>query len=511
MKRRYEGDTASSRPTKALRPSGVDHISQLSNELLLKILSYFYTLAEDSQLWKAAYFNRFVRPRVARIPGVSSQNLFYSSKLSKWLEDEPLVRAGQQTNWKRQYKLRHNWSRGKCAVSEIEIAEQPSLPGMLVQMGNGVIFTVDSALGLRAWGPRTKGELIARTALKAPDTDGIPTSLAVNGCHSAGEDPSIAVGFNDGSFQIYALKLEDEAEFVLLYSHPPSNGSLCALAFSYPYLLSMTSGNLLSLYIFPPQDNASSLSSPRLLYTLGSHVVGPESSLAIKPTSTGVTASVAYALQGYLCGWTVGIQEMRFSLSGELTESRMATATDGNFAPVSQEVLTPAGVGWHPLYAKPTSISYTHPYLLVTLPDNTLSLYLVTSTSSLSISPGTRLWGHTSSVSGAHVGGRGKAVSVSRKGNELRVWELEGGLQSAKARKRLLSGEISIRIRPEKSTSAADLEISQIGSGLAFALTQRFDDTSVTPGWIGFDEENVVVLEEKGQGSQMLVVYDFAG
>jgi hypothetical protein len=31
----------------------------------------------------------------------------------------------------------------------------------------------------------------------------------------------------------------------------------------------------------------------------------------------------------------------------------------------------------------------------------------------------------------------------------------------------------------------------------------------LTRGWIGFDEENVVVLKEQSQGRQALVVYDF--
>lgn len=38
---------------------------------------------------------------------------------------------------------------------------------------------------------------------------------------------------------------------------------------------------------------------------------------------------------------------------------------------------------------------------------------------------GLRLWGHTSGVSGAEVTSRGRAVSVSRLGGEVRVWELE--------------------------------------------------------------------------------------
>jgi hypothetical protein len=156
-------------------------------------------------------------------------------------------------------------------------------------------------------------------------------------------------------------------------------------------------------------------------------------------------------------------------------------------------------------------MSYSHPYLLVAHPDNTLSLYLVRSTSSaLSISSGNRLWGHTSSISGAHVGMRGKAVSVSRLGDELRVWDLEGGMTSSANRKRSRNGELSVRIQPAKATEEDDGDDEAAQKvGLRSALNQGFDDSTVSRGFVGFDEQNVIVLREKSEGSQALVVYDF--
>jgi hypothetical protein len=46
-------------------------------------------------------------------------------------------------------------------------------------------------------------------------------------------------------------------------------------------------------------------------------------------------------------------------------------------------------------------------------------------------------------------------------------------------------------------------------AGLRLALDQGFDDSTVSRGWVGFDEQNVIVLREKSEGSQALVVYDF--
>lgn len=128
-------------------------------------------------------------------------------------------------------------------------------------------------------------------------------------------------------------------------------------------------------------------------------------------------------------------------------------------------------------------------YLLASHADNTLTLYLVKSTATaVSIDSGQRLWGHTSGVSTAQVSGRGKAVSVSARGSELRVWELEGGVSE----KRRLSA--SVRVQPQNYPND-DVGKKWCEDGL---------------GWLGgFDEETVVVLREKDEGRQALVVYDF--
>lgn len=196
-----------------------------------------------------------------------------------------------------------------------------------------------------------------------------------------------------------------------------------------------------------------------------------------------------------------------------------------HLTPASGGLATSTTLELRHIHSKPTSLSYTHPYLLVSHPDNTLTLYLVSSTAeSLSISEGSRLWGHTSSVSGAHVGGRGKAVSVSKKGDELRVWELEGGFGSLSARKRLAVGDLSVRVQPESKKVESQDPSQQAGLDLVSRKTKpsnitdtttpgdsdaEADELTLTRGWIGFDEENVVVLKEQCQGRQALVVYDF--
>lgn len=126
----------------------LDHLTDLSDELLIRILHNlpiqtllqcqrlshrFYTLAGDSQLWKNLYYNRFVLPRALRIPGPKTDAaLHFSSRGSKWLDENTLL--GKKTDWKGQYKLRHNWSIGACEVQEIHVADRPSVPSMLVKL-----------------------------------------------------------------------------------------------------------------------------------------------------------------------------------------------------------------------------------------------------------------------------------------------------------------------------------------------------------------------------------------
>jgi hypothetical protein len=116
------------------------------------------------------------------------------------------------------------------------------------------------------------------------------------------------------------------------------------------------------------------------------------------------------------------------------------------------------------------------------------------------------------------VGGRGKAVSVSTRGDELRVWELEGGFASASARRRLAAGELSVQLRPERASPlstedevlTAGAKAQSNGIGLGMALEERdVDETSMTRGFVGFDDDKVVVLRERHSGNQTLVVYDF--
>lgn len=522
MKRSREDDEHGRHTSKRAKSSssvGSDRLSSLSHELALRILSsltvndlivchrvskHFQKLAGDSQLWKAHYYNRFVRPRASRIPGIrdtdgeSSQRLHFSSKLSKWLDEDKLVRKGRDTNWKRQYKLRHNWAQGTCSVSEVPVSDGPSVPPLLVGMRESTIFLADHVDGLRAWNASAGQDMLATLPwanVPGHDVRTPPSALAMDhGKDGNTEETKLMVGFQDGSFALFELDLENR-KFRFLYRHEASsNGMLSAVALSYPHLATMSATQLLSVYSFRQLTPSTPLSPPTLIHSLHSASVLPPLTLSLRPSpSASLTVAIAYALPSYSRGWTLGIQELHLDPStGTVHLSRLATASSSS------------------LPARPSSLAYSHPYLLATHPDNTLTLCLVTSSPSvLEITAPSRLWGHTSAVAAAVVGSRGRAVSVSRAADDVRLWDLEsrvGGMGKVAAH----AQQSGVRVvaangaEEEKPGRAWFREWGRPSGHMGET------EMCLARGWVGFDEENVVLLKESAGKGQSLVVYDFA-
>ncbi|KAI0551688.1 hypothetical protein F4679DRAFT_121758 [Xylaria curta] len=568
-----------------------DLLSPLSDELLVRILSFlplhdllnlapvsdrFYHLSGDSQIWKRLYYSRFVLPRALRLPGFRNGStrdgkLHYSSHRTIWADGRKggLVDMGagergdgESRNWKRQYKLRHNWARGKCAVEELQLGDESvssdtsKSPKILVKVLEGIAVTADPGTGLRAWDLKTK-QLVAQTPLGENNSCALPSCMALDGQFLQQKYLDIAIGFTGGNFGTWRLHI-DSGQIVERYKHEgSSNDEIIGVAFLYPYLLTATRSILISLYTFdlppsPPSDSSGrskapehhsgiekvpnndisrgedieevadhdmskedmssevpdrkkekstqQTSTPYLLTSLKSHTSRAPLALSLRKTASSTVASIAYSF-ATIRGWSLGIQELhirsiktRLKSQPEITTTQLAytlpvdrTSRRTPSPPSSlprrpQSNVTNAEANDSDIPADgPTSLSYSHPYLLATLPDNTLILHLCTSSSlSLSISPGIRLWGHTSGISDAEITARGKAVSVSSRGEEIRLWELEGRTNGR-----------SIEVRPTtKPTNGED----------------QWDDRR---NWVGFDDEMVIVLKESSEGRESLLVYDF--
>ncbi|TRX87982.1 hypothetical protein FHL15_011123 [Xylaria flabelliformis] len=568
-----------------------DFLSPLSDELLVRILSFlplhdllnlapvsdrFYHLSGDSQIWKRLYYSRFVLPRALRLPGFRNGSardgkLHYSSRRTIWADGRKggLVDIGasergerESRNWKRQYKLRHNWARGKCAVEELQLGDESvssdtgKSPKLLVKVLEGIAVTADPGTGLRAWDLKTK-QLVAQTRLGENNSRALPSCMALDGQFLQQKYLDIAIGFTDGSFGTWRLHI-DSRQIIKRYKHEgSSNDEIIGIAFLYPYLLTATRSILISLYTFdspppPPSDSLGCskasehhsgiervsnngisrgedteevvdhdtsgrkkdtsripISTPHLLTSLKSHTSRAPLALSLRETaSSTVVASIAYSF-ATIRGWSLGIQELhirtiktRLKSQPEITTTQLAytlpvdrtsrrvPSPPSSPARRSQSNITNAEGNDSDIPPDgPISLSYTHPYLLATLPDNTLILHLCKSSSlSLSISPGIRLWGHTSGISDAEITARGKAVSVSSRGEEIRLWELEGRTNGR-----------SIEVRPTTKPTNGDASIQE-------HMNDQWDDRR---NWVGFDDEMVIVLKESSEGRESLLVYDF--
>lgn len=495
------------RPRTAAGAVSGDNFSSLSDELLVRILSFldektllglsptsrrFCRITADSQLWRPHYYRRFILPRAHKIPGFrsggaarrSASKLRYSAGKSIWADGGWGRRGGFVTgaaagtgaagtavsspatvDWKRQYKLRHNWARGQCAVEEVQVhggggggdggdggmeADAASVAEWqtLVKVVEGLAITVDSKTGLRAWDLRTR-RLLSQTALDHNGTAAAPrpSCLAVDDSLLGSGVLDVAVGFEEGGFGIWRLDLES-AHLSVLYRHAKGffGGGLTAVAYSHPYVLAASALGLISLFSFDQPE-------AKLITSLKSHNTRSPLALSIRRSSASVVASIAYTFDA-VNGWCIGIQNLDIKPSGiaiqpEIITSKLAytlptrtraPAVDPVFFASSRPHLSPRPSPSidNKAHEGPVRLCYSHPYLLATLPDNTLVLHLCTSTaSSLSISPGLRLWGHTSGISDAEITPQGKAVSISTKGNEIRVWDLEGRV-----------GGSSVEVRP---------------------------------------------------------------
>ncbi|KAI1445392.1 hypothetical protein F5Y02DRAFT_386078 [Annulohypoxylon stygium] len=582
-RKRAENDVASRSTTiKRSRHTELpDLLSPLPNELLIRILTFlslpdllntaplsrrFYDLYGDSQIWKRLYYSRFVLPRALRIPGFRNGSaregkLRYSSRKAIWADGR---RGGwvdmhvgnledRSRDWKKQYKLRHNWSKGKCAVEELQVGKELLSPEtsspykMLVKVSEGIAITADIATGLRAWDLKTK-YLMAQISLGQADSKAVPSCIAIDDQKVQDQVLEIAIGFSDGSFGVWKLDLQ-ERRILRRYLHEKStNGELVGVAYSYPYLLTATRSVLISLYTFdgPPKMDSSgtyesdsetardsrsetmqdtedehiptnskskiqiidpvALQAPYLLTSLKSHTSRAPLALSIRKTAVSIVASIAYTFST-IQGWSLGIQDLhlRPSMSRsksmpDITATRLAYSLPVRLSPT--HIPSPPTSPARPMNLSlsqdeeldgPINLCYTHPYLLATLPDNTLILYLCTSNAtSLSISPGIRLWGHTSGISDAEITARGKAVSVSCRGEEIRVWELEGKAHGK-----------SIEVRPTAKSIVDDVE--KVGNTPPDDIAAEWDDRR---NWVGFDDEMVIVLKES-KGRESLMVYDF--
>ncbi|KAJ5595845.1 hypothetical protein N7450_002303 [Penicillium hetheringtonii] len=528
-KRRRDSDESDASTRKRRRDSSagsIDRLSCLSNELLLHILSFlpisslsvcqrlsrrFNTLSGDSELWKRQYYTQWVLPRARRLASVrrsSFQNKTeYSPKVSTWLDHGHLAADGKVTNWKGQYRLRHNWSPKLCA---------------------GIVFTADSDHGLQAWAAKDPANCLATVSFsKGSGLSKIcPTALAVSDLKGSQE---IVVGFENGHYNRYIMD-DETSQLGFRSCHKGSGeGAITAMAICSPYLLMVSHDKILSLHYIHPEKT----SELRELASLKADNMIAPLTLSLRTSNSEIVATIVYSFFHIGCGWSLGIQELHFSKLGQQLQSRLTSTVDSQYGMRPLRNLPSSTRRRHSALADPhgqsntevpvmpsilhqqppTSMSYSHPYLLTSHADNTLTMYLVVSNSNdLFVRGGQRLWGHTSSVSTVQVTNRGKAISVGSRGDEIRIWELEMAIPSL-GTSRPLNDESSIQVNPgnkEEDLHFASPPKRSRPDARGFELDSDLEqDFPSSQQCIGFDDERVLLLREKPVGTQLLECYDF--
>ncbi|KAK2741458.1 hypothetical protein FQN57_005591 [Myotisia sp. PD_48] len=518
-----------------------DLISPLSDELLLHILHFlpirslitcqwFAALAGDSELWKQKYYTRWVEPRALRVQqvirnGRSRPQIRYTPRVSTWLDQSPLATINDKMHWKCQYRLQHNWSKGSCRTKEVEVAHH-SIPPAVVKLCHGLVFTADIASGLRVWSANDTNSLLASVSYADIGLDtqkyGPPTAISAefDDCDESRYD--IVLGFERGVIAISSFGYEGETpKFRFrLFIPTPDNGAISSIACHEGYLLVFSGTKILSLYQLNKKAEGNGDDPPRLITSLTSSTIQMPVSLSIRTTLTDIIMSIAYTFPRIGCGWSFGIQEFRCNKSSEKIECRLATTVAAQFSDQAFHCPFRPGTGsrkpapglnagllsmYMPTLAytqRPTFISYSHPYLLTSHADNTLTMYLVVSNAdNLRVKLGYRLWGHTSAVAGVQVSSRGKAVSVSPKTGQIRLWELEDIVSTRPTHRRVSMENHSILINSHPSNIQAGRPGFQL-----LSETYEVPDSGTA---IEFDDRQIVILRGRDTDAQVLNCYDF--
>ncbi|RCI15785.1 hypothetical protein L249_1729 [Ophiocordyceps polyrhachis-furcata BCC 54312] len=539
-----ENDMEERRLPPALRQSAAalkNFILMLSEEILVRILSYMNEselltislvsrrlnrITADSHLWRVHCFNRFIAPRCLRFPHFHPS---MPTPRRRILDSDIDAHHEPPVDWRKQYKLRHNWSQGQCAINQLllggaypqsSLVPAPPQWQTLVKVVDGLAVTADARAGLRAWNLRTR-ELIAQFGLDGP-LYLHPTCLAIDDqqLHKAAL-LDIAAGFHQGTFAVWRLDIR-QRKLVSLYCQESGDcDPLIAIAYQHPYVLTSSSSGFLRLWAFDSVDDENDnsnepaevlrLASSSPLTALKSYNLQMPVALSIRNTATAVVASVVYTSHS-LNGWVISIHDQDIRRTTEGSHVKVSTSRTASTLPTRTRRSELADERRRRRARRrrghrdanyledddddgegeaddeldgPIRLSYNHPYLLVTLPDNCMVIYLCRATAtSMTISPGTHLWGHTSGISDAEITRRGKAVSVSSRGDEIRLWELEGCFDAP-----------SVEVRPRQPT----------GEGQESETTASLDaEYSCMKKWVGFDEEMVVVLQETEDGEESL-------
>ena len=423
----------------------------------------------------------------------------------------------------------HNWTKGFCKTSELEVARQRPLPHILVQMHAGIIFTVDANHGLRAWSSASPARILASTSLEgcpleSTGESAVPTALAVD--RSNTDYYYVAVGTSTGHVALHFLDRENQRMVLSCLFFTGESSAISAIALFDPYLLSLNESRSLRV-VHIARSERSSFRPARVLLSLKSAVDPVRSVLSIRQGTTSIVASWIYVLPVYPTGWSINLQELHLTVDGVMVQSRLASTNQrgtcfavgdmlmGHDAPMRrspQSRRDGAYPGPRGYSTTPMSLSYAHPFILCADDSSaTLHLHLVRSNQQrLKVRHVRELWHCSSPVLGGVIGERGKAVTVAR-GPEVLAWNTEVDGRGLGLGRGPYAEAKGVRIRPQTAITTGEKAraLASYWQGRCSPLASNLSALSV----VGFDDERVVMLGEQAAGTDVpvsrLIMYDF--
>jgi hypothetical protein len=206
----------------------------------------------------------------------------------------------------------------------------------------GIVFTVDSTAGLRAWSMKGEQKLLAGIRLRSTEE-----------AHGGGGAQPLwplksKITMGKASKWLLALQMVISA-----FTSCKAGAYLCPPIHTFAVVERHDLSHRTQFSVSPYDDGSTAPLALLLQFQAGSPIVrgclGPSSFAFIVAIpyglATAVTVSASFfrkhhriysiCLTNLPLGWSVGLQELRITLEGDVMESRLASAVDQGFHPLS--------------------------------------------------------------------------------------------------------------------------------------------------------------------------------
>lgn len=394
-----------------------------SNEIILHILSFLDVesvcatqllnkrisgLANDALLWKSLYRHDYPSRQAQRkLLDVESplERMKRLGTIAKQDYDRTNISSSTGSitgvvDWKRRYRIRSNWSIGRCRTTTTSITNEPfhqqkSLDPVQYKSIHGRNFTISG------------NQVTLLNTDETTTTLSLPSAAAIKNVISAGTNQIFVATKSH-------IHLATISPFEITKSIPTlgdGENDTRQIVHHNDFIAVLTASGTLLIY------DVSSRTAHHITTLRNSCVSGVDETVldvrSMGPTCTVV--SLVFPDHGIL-GTTMRVQEVLLS-----TPNRTVVSTRLALSPAHRR---DSLLYNHPQQHGRETPVYTHPYLLVPT-SNQIMIYLVSSTpDSLAIDSGRRLFGSSSAVESCRMNKPFRLVVGLSSDGQLRVWDI---------------------------------------------------------------------------------------